>query len=198
MLAHSQGAFYRVVDFRIDTAAPAVTRSEQSAHKNDKNCTYQSYGTVFMLVSCCTNPKIITKTKHGIVLVRTCSYSGKIITQIQHGENQIQPSGTTFSNFSDNVAVPSRGRKLLSLCHTVVRAPKSPSPGSSFSDGRCGWSYGRITECRSRKIQRYNLEVLPVVDLFKKSTKVYQYQVYISCVIDPTRTLLMQQLPCYI
>ena len=34
----------------------------------------------------------------------TRTYSSKITTWILHGKNQIQPSGTTFSNLNDNVA----------------------------------------------------------------------------------------------
>ena len=30
----------------------------------------------------------------------------------------------------------------------MVRTPKSPSPGGTFSDQRCVWTYGRNTECR--------------------------------------------------
>ena len=39
-------------------------------------------------------------------------------------------------------------RKLVSLSHTgsVVRAPKSPSPGGAFWDQKCSSSCGRATE----------------------------------------------------
>ena len=35
-------------------------------------------------------------------------------------------------------------------------------------DRRCGWSYGRIAECRTYK-KSTHVEVLPVVDLFQES-----------------------------
>ena len=54
---------------------------------------------------------------------------------------------------------------MLPLCHTVVRARKSPPPGGAFSDRRYGWSCGRITECRIQK-KHTAVEVLPVGDLF--------------------------------
>ena len=53
---------------------------------------------------------------------------------------------------------------MLPLCHTVVRARKSPLPGGAFSDRRYGWSCGRITECRIQK-KHTAVEVLPVGDL---------------------------------
>ena len=54
MVAHSQGTFCRVVDFRINTTAPAVGLSR--VPQKTTKLRYVSYGTV-MLVSCCTNPK---------------------------------------------------------------------------------------------------------------------------------------------
>ena len=57
-------------------------------------------------------------------------------------------------------------RKLLSLCHTVVRALKSPSPGGAFSDQKCGWSDGRMTEGRTGKNGEVE-EALPVIGLCK-------------------------------
>ena len=58
---------------------------------------------------------------------------------------------------------------MLSLCHTVVRAPESSSPGGAFPDQKCGWSNGRMTECRTRK--NTEVEMLPVEGLFKESAK---------------------------
>ena len=62
---------------------------------------------------------------------------------------------------------PYRARKLLLFCHTVVRAPKSPSPGVHFGISGVagimadGMSYKQTTE----------VGVLPVADLFKESAK---------------------------
>ena len=56
-----------------------------------------------MLVSWLHEPE--KKEKKIMYRTRTCSYGSKNITWILHGKNQIQTSGTTFSNFSDNVAV---------------------------------------------------------------------------------------------
>ena len=68
----------------------------------------------------CTNPK---NNKNVTIRTRTCSYSSSInITSysdtytIPGRKNQIQPSGTIFSNFSDNVAV-------LELTKTAVALP---------------------------------------------------------------------------
>ena len=66
--------------------------------------------------------------------------------------------------------------KLLSLCHTVMRVPERPSPGSAFPDQKCRWSYGRMTECRTGK--NTEVEMLPVIGLFKESAK-YMY-IYIN------------------
>ena len=45
---------------------------------------------------------------------------------------KIPTPGTTFSNFG----VLGGHGKLLPLCHTVVRAPKSPLQGGALSDQR--------------------------------------------------------------
>ena len=50
-----------------------------------------------------------------------------------------------------------------------MRALKSPSPGGAFSDQWCDWSYDRNDGVPYKK--NTEVEVLPVVDLFKESAK---------------------------
>ena len=97
------------------------------------------------------------KKKIATTRTRTCFYSSIIIySDVTRENSKTQPSGTTVSNFQRRCRGPSRAPKLLSLCLTVVRAPRSPSQGGRLLDRRCGWSYdGRITEYRTRKIQKY-------------------------------------------
>ena len=73
----------------------------------------------------------------------------------------------------NDVAVLRGREKLLSLCHAVVRARESPSPGGAFPDKKCGWSCGRMTECLTGK--NTEVEVLPAEGLFKESAR------YIFC-----------------
>ena len=47
-----------------------------------------------------------------------------------------------------------------------MRALKSPSPGGAFSDQKCGWSDGRMTEGRTGKNGEVE-EALPVIGLCK-------------------------------
>ena len=47
---------------------------------------------------------------------------------------QIQPYGTTFSNFSGKLHARSGTRKLLPLCHTSGSAPKNAYPGGALPD----------------------------------------------------------------
>ena len=54
MLAHSHGTFCRVVDFRINTTAPAVGLSRVPQKTTKTTLRIEWYHT---LVSCCTNPK---------------------------------------------------------------------------------------------------------------------------------------------
>ena len=63
--------FCRVVEFGIDTAAPAIGLS---APKTTKPC-YMSY---HVLTSCWTNPK--KWWKKNTTRTRTCPYSSKLIT----------------------------------------------------------------------------------------------------------------------
>ena len=84
--------------------------------------------------------------KNATTRTRTRSYSSKNITWPQHDQQQFQRPATTFSNFS-NVVV----RKLLLICHMVVRETTSPSHGSAFLKRLCSWSYGRNSECRKTK-----------------------------------------------
>ena len=87
-----------------------------------------------MPVSCCTNPRKTKTTKYDYSSTCTCSYGSKTI-RYSTGKiksNPLEP----HSNFSDDVSVLKRARKLLSLCHTVVRVPMSPSPrGRIWIDG---------------------------------------------------------------
>ena len=61
-----------------------------------------------MLVSWLHEPE--KNKRNTTTRTRTCSYSSESITvlrymYVQNGKTQIQPSGTTFSNFSDDAAV---------------------------------------------------------------------------------------------
>ena len=56
---------------------------------------------------------------------------------------------------------------MLSRCHTLVRATKSPSQGGAFSDQRCGWSLWQIYGMPYKK--NTEVEVLQVGDLSKGS-----------------------------
>ena len=53
MLAHSQGTFRRVVDFRISTTAPAVDLN-RVPHKTSQTPLHIMW--YHVLVSCCTSP----------------------------------------------------------------------------------------------------------------------------------------------
>ena len=111
MLAHSQGTFCRVVHFGINTTAPAVGLSRVPPKTKKTTLRIIWY---HMLVCWLHEPE--KPKKNAMTRTRTCSYSSKNITWIQYGKNQMQPSGTTFSNFCDNVAV-------LRACENAVALP---------------------------------------------------------------------------
>ena len=73
-LAHSQGTFCRVVDFRINTSAPAVGLSFVPP-KTTKTAVHIIW--YHMQVSCCTNPKKKQKIYHdpySYLLVQQLNY----------------------------------------------------------------------------------------------------------------------------
>ena len=117
MLAHSQGKFCRVLDFGIDTTVPAVglSRVPQKMTKATLHIIW-----CHMLVSCCTNP---IQKRFVLVPARTAV---KLLLRYST-ENQIQPSETTFSNFSDKVVPQREGTKIAGvLPRRAESAPKSP------------------------------------------------------------------------
>ena len=75
MLSHSQGTFCRVVDFWINTTAPAVDQVECPIKKTKTTLHFIWY---HRLASRCTNPK--KAKKNAATRTRTCSNSSKIIT----------------------------------------------------------------------------------------------------------------------
>ena len=68
---------------------------------------------------------------------------------------------------------------MLSRCHTLVRATKSPSQGGAFSDQRCGWSLWQIYGMPYKK--NTEVEVLQVGDLSKGSAIFFFFWWEVQC-----------------
>ena len=73
MLAHTQGTFCRLVDFRINTTAPAVGLSRVPQKTTIATVRIIWY---HVLVSCCTNPKKQKQyhDSYSYVLAQQCKY----------------------------------------------------------------------------------------------------------------------------
>ena len=70
------------------------------------------------------------------------------------------------------------GKAVQSRTHIVgeceiYKRGTGPSSRGALLDRRCGWSYGSITECLTRK--KTEVEVLPVVDVFQESAFSYHF-----------------------
>ena len=130
MLAHSQGNFCRVVYFGISNTALAVGLS-RVPQKTTKTTFHIIRYHMACFLAARTRKKKRKKPLLRLVRARTAV---KILLRCRTGKIKSNPLEPHFQN---NVAVLKSARKLLSLCRTVVKARKSPSPGGAFWDQTC-------------------------------------------------------------
>ena len=130
----------------------SCSRSEYSAPQNGKN--YVTCHMVPHALVCWLNEPEKTKKMPRLVLVRART-AVKISLRYKYSTGKIK-SNPLEPHFQTSATMSrcKSPRKLLSLCHTVVRAPKSPSPGGALRDENRSSSCGRATERRTRKIHR--------------------------------------------
>ena len=111
MLAHGQGTFCRVVDFRVDTTASAVGMSRVPLKTTKTVLRIIWY---HMLVSCCASPK---NNKITTTRTRTRSYSSKNILGYSTGKiksNPLEPHFQTSATMSRYVG---RTKTTVALPH---------------------------------------------------------------------------------
>ena len=153
------------------------SRSEFCAPQNDKN--YGKYCMVPYAGFLLHEPEKCRK--YATRRTCTCSHSKNNITETQGKLNKSNPL-EHFECLATRSRFHGGHEKLLPLCHTVVRALELPSPGGAFPDQKCGWSYGRMTECLTGK--NTEVEMLPVDGLFQEPANIYTYIYYIQAGSD--------------
>ena len=119
-----------------------------------------------MFAFCCTNLEekkrlVLAPARTAVKLLLGYS-TGKIKS------NPLEPHFETWATMSQSLEDT---KTVVALPHCCSESTQD-SPGGAFSDQRCGWSYGRMKECHVNMYEKSTkVEVLPVVDLCKKSAK---------------------------